>query len=82
MPAEQRQFMRELLNGCYDYPNEFDRACASAWWDKALDNAKARHPQPLCPATLQQWFEHPGMRLSLGRKHRTVRDLLLKRSQR
>ncbi|KJK19869.1 hypothetical protein [Pseudomonas sp. 2(2015)] len=82
LPSEQRQFMRELLNGCYDYPNEFDRACATAWWDKALDNARARHPRPICADTLQRWFEHPGMRLSLGRKHRTVRDSLLKRSQR
>ncbi|MFK8332146.1 hypothetical protein M2D63_019280 [Pseudomonas sp. BJa5] len=82
LPAEQRQFLRELMYGCYNYPNEFDRACASAWWDKALDNANARHSRPLCNDKLKQWFERPGMRLSLGRKHRLVRDSLLKRSQR
>lgn len=82
LPAEQRQFLRELMYGCYDYPNEFDRACASAWWDKALENANSRHPRPLCDDKLRQWFKHPGMRLSLGSKHRTVRDSLLKRSQR
>ncbi len=78
LPAEQRQFLRELMYGCYDYPNEFDRACAPAWWDKALENASARHP--LCQKKLQRWLEHPGMRLSLGQKHGTVRESLLKRS--
>ncbi|MCW2268531.1 hypothetical protein D3C77_149430 [compost metagenome] len=78
LPAEQRQFLRELMYGCYDYPNEFDRACAPAWWDKALENASARHP--LCQKKLRQWLEHPGMRLSLGQKHGTVRESLLRRS--
>lgn len=82
LPREQRQFLRELMNGCYEYPNEFDRACAPAWWEKALENANARHPDPLCHNKLQQWFERPGMRLSLGRKHGTVRDMLIKRAQR
>ncbi|MEG0859965.1 MAG: hypothetical protein RSD81_02650 [Pseudomonas sp.] len=82
LPSEQRQFLRELMYGCYEYPNEFDRASAPAWWDKALENANSRHPRPLCHDKLQQWFEHPGMRLSLGSKHRTVRDSLIKRSQR
>ncbi|MDD2060041.1 hypothetical protein N5D52_06280 [Pseudomonas sp. GD03860] len=81
LPSEQRQFLRELMYGCYNYPNEFDRACAAAWWDKALENANARHPDPLCRDKLHQWFERPGMRLSLGHKHGTVRDSLLKRSQ-
>jgi hypothetical protein len=70
------------MYGCYEYPNEFDRASAPAWWDKALENANSRHPRPLCHDKLRQWFKHPGMRLSLGSKHRTVRDSLIKRSQR
>ncbi|RWU26494.1 hypothetical protein DM813_01330 [Pseudomonas alkylphenolica] len=80
LPAEQRQFLRELMYGCYPYPNEFDRASAPAWWDKALANLNARHPQPLCPNKLKQWFDQPGMRLSLGSKRRAVRDSLLKRA--
>ncbi|MBH3430566.1 hypothetical protein [Pseudomonas alkylphenolica] len=80
LPTEQRQFLRELMYGCYEYPNEFDRASAPAWWDKALANLNARHPQPVCQNKLKQWFDHPGMRLSLGSKRRAVRDSLLKRS--
>ncbi|TDF85083.1 hypothetical protein [Pseudomonas sp. H9] len=80
LPSEQRQFLRELMYGCYEYPNEFDRACATTWWVKALENAKARHSQPLCEQKLRQWFKRPGMRLSLGSKHKTVRDTLLKHS--
>ncbi|KJK08991.1 MULTISPECIES: hypothetical protein [Pseudomonas] len=82
LPSEQRQFLRELMYGCYEYPNEFDRASAPAWWDKALENANARHSQPLCHKKLHQWFDRPGMRLGLGSKHGTVRESLLKRSQR
>ncbi|MNJ59642.1 hypothetical protein D3C77_553380 [compost metagenome] len=82
LPSEQRQFLRELMYGCYEYPNEFDRACAPAWWDKALDNANARASSPLCDKKLHRWFARPGMRLGLGSKHRSVRDSLIKRSQR
>lgn len=81
LPSEQRQFLRELMYGCYEYPNEFDRACASTWWDKALENVTTRQSQPLCEHTLRQWFGRPGMRLGLGRKHTTVRDSLLKRAK-
>jgi len=82
LPSDQRQFLRELMYGCYEYPNEFDRACAPVWWDKALENANARHSRPLCHEQLHRWFERPGMRLSLGNKHSRVRDMLIKQSQR
>lgn len=36
LPAEQRQFPRESLYTCYRYSNEFDRACATVWWEKHL----------------------------------------------
>lgn len=39
VPKEYRQFAIELLNGCYDYPNEFEKACKFAWWETALKNA-------------------------------------------
>lgn len=81
LPTEQRQFLRELMYGCYKYPNEFDRASAPTWWNKALENANSRHPQPLCHNKLHQWFDRPGMRLGLGRKHRIVRESLITRSQ-
>ena len=59
LPPQERQFARELLYGCYPYANEFDRACASAWWDKALENLNARHG-PTDPERLRQCLRHPG----------------------
>ncbi len=37
-----RQFFRELLYGCQQYSNEFDQACSTVWWDKALENLESR----------------------------------------
>lgn len=59
LPNNQRQFARELLYGCYPYENEFDRACASAWWDKALENLCQRHGQ-VDAAQLRQCLRQPG----------------------
>lgn len=42
-PVKYRQFFRELLYGCQQYENEFDQACSTAWWDKALENLENRH---------------------------------------
>lgn len=39
VPKEHRQFAIELLNGCYNYSNEFEKACKFAWWETALKNA-------------------------------------------
>ena len=34
LPAPMRQFSIELLYGCHEYSNEFDRACGPVWWGK------------------------------------------------
>lgn len=42
LPKAHRQFCRELLYGCYPYENEYDRACAEAWYAKAEANLAER----------------------------------------
>lgn len=61
LPEQQRQFLRELLYGCYAYPNEFDRACGSAWWDKALENVQARLGRTLTREQLMSWLQQPAL---------------------
>ncbi|MBV4539216.1 MULTISPECIES: hypothetical protein [Pseudomonas] len=80
LPSHQRQFARELLYGCYAYANEFDRACAPAWWDKALENLHERHGR-MEAEQLRQCLRQPGLRLSLGRRHKEVERHLLKDSR-
>ncbi|MFK0092719.1 hypothetical protein [Pseudomonas sp. NPDC090592] len=80
LPSHERQFARELLYGCYPYTNEFDRACAAAWWDKALENLNARYGQ-MRPEQLRQCLRHPGLRLSLGERRKEVETHLLRTSQ-
>ena len=77
LPAHQRQFIRELLYGCYPHSNEFDRACASAWWDKALANAQSRLSGSLNSRQLEQWLDQPSSRIILGRHWRSIRHHLL-----
>lgn len=81
MPSRERQFVRELLYGCYPYPNEFDRACASAWWDKALENLNERCGG-IDPEQLRQCLRHPSLRLSLGSRRKDVEAHLLRSRQR
>ncbi|MBG8561199.1 hypothetical protein I4436_16475, partial [Pseudomonas qingdaonensis] len=81
LPARQRQFMRELAYGCHPYANEFDRACAQAWWEKALENVERRQGKPACANQLGQWFRHPGMRLALGRQLPIVKAHLEQRRE-
>lgn len=81
MPSRERQFVRELLYGCYHYPNEFDRACASAWWDKALENLNERCGG-IDPEQLRQCLRHPSLRLSLGSRRKDVEAHLLRSRQR
>lgn len=76
LPSHQRQFARELLYGCYAYPNEFDRASASAWWDKALENIDQRHGG-LSPEQLSRCLRQPGLRLTLGTRREEVERHLL-----
>ncbi|MGY4525346.1 hypothetical protein [Pseudomonas sp. TE21394] len=80
LPSHERQFARELLYGCYPYPNEFDRACAPAWWDKALENLNARHGN-MQPEQLRQCLRHPGLRLTLGERRKDIEAHLLRSSQ-
>ncbi|WP_213878469.1 hypothetical protein [Pseudomonas sp. dw_358] len=63
-----RQFMREVLNGCYEHADEFDRACSTAWWEKARDNFESRTASRLTPEQLQSWLNAPGVRLLLGKR--------------
>lgn len=79
LPRHQRQFARELLYGCYPYPNEFDRACATAWWDKALENFTTEHG-PQAPEQLLECLEQPGLRLPMGARRHDVEAYLLGRS--
>lgn len=48
LPSHERQFARELLYGCYPYPNEFDRACAPAGgtkpWKTSMHAMAVWHP--------------------------------------
>ena len=76
LPSRERQFARELLYGSYPYPNEFDRACAPAWWDKALQNLNERYG-PMEPEQLRQCLRHPCLRLSLGAQRKEIEAHLL-----
>ena len=76
LPSHQRQFTRELLYGCYPYDNEFDRACAYAWWDKALENFQGTHGRR-DNEQLGLLLRQPGLRLSLGDRHKEVEAHLL-----
>ncbi|WP_420713185.1 hypothetical protein [Pseudomonas sp. SL4(2022)] len=76
---ERRQFIRELLYGCHDYSNEFDRACATAWWDKALVNIEERLGKPLSAEQMTLWLADPLLKLLAGRHHPTLHAHLLGR---
>ena len=79
VPAHQRQFVREILYGCCRHSNEFDRACATVWWEKAQDNAEQRLNQPLEPHQLEHWLDHWVVRQILGRRRRAIYEHLLQR---
>ncbi|OCR26865.1 hypothetical protein AFK24_01690 [Pseudomonas syringae] len=79
VPAHQRQFVREILYGCCQHSNEFDRACATVWWEKAQDNAEQRLNQPLEPHQLEHWLNHWVVRQILGRRRRAIYEHLLQR---
>ncbi len=77
--SERRQFTRELLYGCHVYPNEFDRACAPVWWDKALTNAQDRLQRPLSAEELSSWLADPILKRLAGRHYSALRGRLLGR---
>jgi len=72
VPQPQRQFVREVLYGCCEHSNEFDRACAPIWWEKAFCNAERRMRQPIAPAQLRQWLDHWAVRKLLGRRRTAI----------
>ncbi|KAA5835702.1 hypothetical protein F2A38_30530 [Pseudomonas chlororaphis] len=72
LPGHQRQFMREILYGCYRHTNEFDQACAPVWWEKARENAEGRLKKPLNSHQLERWFNHPVIRLVLGQRRKAI----------
>lgn len=78
LPAHLRQFMREILYGCYEHPNEFDQACAAVWWDKALENQQHRIGKPVCRHLLRDWFSRGLVKRILGSRHAKVHQHLLK----
>lgn len=82
LPAPMRQFSIELLYGCHEYGNEFDRACGPVWWEKAATNAIERYPQEPIAEQIEDWLNHSLLRNLLGsraneiRQHLRQRDLL------
>nr|WP_288500768.1 hypothetical protein [uncultured Pseudomonas sp.] len=66
---DRRQFFRELLYGCHTYTNEFDQACAAAWWGKALVNAKERNGASLPADELRAWLESPILKILAGKHY-------------
>lgn len=77
LPREQRQFMREILYGCYEHPNEFDRACAPVWWDKARQNLQERQHAPVQAEQLQRWLGSTVGRLILGKRRDAIYQHLI-----
>ncbi len=82
LPAPMRQFSIELLYGCHEYSNEFDRACGPVWWEKAATNAIERYPREPIAEQIEDWLNHSLLRNLLGsraneiRQHLRQRDLL------
>jgi hypothetical protein len=77
LPVHLRQFIREILYGCYDHPNEFDKACGPVWWDKALQNQQQRIGTPVCQHLLEHWFTNSLVKLILGQRRTAIHDHLL-----
>lgn len=72
IPREQRQFAREVLYGCCHYANEFDRACSSVWWDKAIQVPERRPGRKPEKAEIERWLTHPVLKLLAGRYYPQV----------
>ncbi|WP_434701308.1 hypothetical protein [Pseudomonas sp. D1-36] len=72
LPGHKRQFMREILYGCYRHTNPFDQACGPVWWEKALENVEHRLKKPLEDHELKHWLSHPVIRLVLGKRREAI----------
>lgn len=77
LPGHKRQFMREILYGCYRHTNQFDQACAPVWWEKALENLERRLKKPLEDHELKHWLNHPLSRLVLGERRKAIYQHLM-----
>ena len=77
LPKHLRQFIREILYGCYEHHNEFDNACGPVWWDKALQNQEERLGKPVTQHLLERWFNRELVRLILGSRRKAIQDHLL-----
>ena len=77
LPKHQQQFIREILYGCYEHENEFDRACGPAWWDKARQNQEQRQKRPFDAHQLEHWFANPAVRLILGERRTAIYEHLM-----
>lgn len=76
-----RQFVREVLNGCYEHANEFDQACAPVWWDKARENFESRAHSRLTSQQLEAWLGRPGIRLLLGKRRQEIYQYLMPKAE-
>lgn len=72
LPSHKRQFMREILYGCYRHTNPFDQACAPVWWEKARENVEDRLKEPLKDHELKRWLNHPLIRWVLGERREAI----------
>lgn len=77
LPSHKRQFMREILYGCYRHTNQFDQACAPVWWEKALENVEHRLKKPLEDHELKRWLNHLLIRLVLGERRDAIYQHLM-----
>lgn len=74
-PKKYRQFFRELLYGCQLYENEFDQACSTVWWDKALENLGNR--QNPSAHEIRQALANPLLKWLAGKHYLPMNTYLL-----
>lgn len=77
LPRHIQQFIREILYGCYEHPNEFDKACGPVWWEKARQNQEERQQGPVDAHLLEHWFAKPLVRLILGERREAIYQHLI-----
>lgn len=75
LPKQLRQFARELLYGCSTYGNEFDQACSTVWWDKALENFHNKPNRTPAEKEINHWL----IQLLAGRHRQALNQHLAKR---
>lgn len=76
VPGERRQFIRELLQGCHTYPNEFDRGCTRG---RTLIKALERLGRSLSLNALQAWLNNPRLKMLAGNRYPALHSHILAR---